>query len=383
MTKTLNILAPTRYPWRFNGPRASQHNVENRLFVPFNKFSYKIEGITLFNPFPLKRFDLVHAFNRIPLGQTPFIIGFESHLPRAYGLQGSTYFALLSKYLASPHCRGIIAISEYGKRHFLSQHKNKPWRGALEAKLSVRYPNFSTPSAADAFTWDDKAPIRVVFVGNHFGRKGGSVALRVAELAQQNNIPFHLDVISTLEVGGTSWIGPTRDGYWQDELKRLSLPNVTHHNNLPNAEVLNLVKKAHFSLLPTFADTFGFSVIESMANHTPVIATKQGALPEFMQDGVNSLMLDLDTDGLMDWKHGGRSDRHTQDYENVFHSTTEQLAQNAYAALAAVMKSPARYMEMRANARRTAETHFSDVQANQFWDDYYLNAYLNKPAVRK
>ena len=81
--KQLRILAPIRYPWTFNGPRNSEHIIERRSFVPFDWISKKFEAITVFNPLPPRCSDLVHAFNRIPLGSTPFVKGFESHLPRA------------------------------------------------------------------------------------------------------------------------------------------------------------------------------------------------------------------------------------------------------------------------------------------------------------
>jgi len=36
--------------------------------------------MTVFNPLPLKRFDLVHGFNCIPMiGKMSYILGFESH----------------------------------------------------------------------------------------------------------------------------------------------------------------------------------------------------------------------------------------------------------------------------------------------------------------
>src|SRR5690349_13638233 len=105
----MQILAPTRYPWRFNGPRASRHVIENRNFVPFNHLSNRLEGVTIFNPLPPQQFHLIHAFNRIPLTTLPFVIGYESHLPRAFGMEKSRYFKLLTRRLASPNCRRVVA----------------------------------------------------------------------------------------------------------------------------------------------------------------------------------------------------------------------------------------------------------------------------------
>jgi len=357
---------------RFNGPRSSRHTISVRSFLPLNKISAKIEGITVFNPLPPRRFDLVHAFNRIPIGTTPFIVGFESHLPRAYGLESTGYFRILSGMLAGERCRAIVAISEYARRQFMRQHTGRPWYESLIAKLHVRYPNFPIPPGLDAFVAKDGDPVRLVFVGNHFGRKGGSVAVRLAELAQQRKFPLEVDIVSSIEVGSASWTDPTRPEYWERDLGLLkSLPSVRHHGSLPNSRVLALVKKAHFAMLPTLSDSFGYSVIEAMANYTPVIATHQGALPEFIQDGVNGILLPLETDAYGEWKHIGRADRGSAAYEEVFDSAVNRLVNEAYTKLETLMQSPATYRPMRLAARATAEALFSAEKACHFWDEFY------------
>lgn len=44
--------------------------------------------------------------------------------------------------------------------------------------------------------------------------------------------------------------------------------------------MLELCKTAHVGLLPTFADTYGYSVLEMQASGVPVITTNVRALPE-------------------------------------------------------------------------------------------------------
>lgn len=371
MSKVLNILAPTRYPWRFNGPRRSRHNIANRDFVPFNKISSKIEGVTVFNPFPLQYFDLIHAFNRIPLGSAPFMIGFESHLPRAFGFEHSAFYRFMMGQLTGPRCRKIIAISDYARRQFLRQHKGQPWAEALSSKLIVRYPNMVMPDGADLFNYDDDGPIRLVFIGSHFARKGGLVALRMAEKAQQQGIDLVVDIVSALEVGAVSWVDPLRDGFFDPYWSLLrELPNVRHHGGLPNADVLNLVGRAHFTLLPTFSDSFGFSAIESMAHYTPVIATAQGALPEFINDE-NGIMLSLEVDEVGEWAHISYGDRSSVAYEHLFEQKTNRLATDALARLQSVMADPQDYKTMRVQARAKAEELFCAQKAAIFWDHLY------------
>jgi glycosyltransferase involved in cell wall biosynthesis len=371
--RQLSILAPTRYPWTFNGPRNSRHSVQNRDFLPVNKISEKLEGFTAFNPWPVRRFDLIHAFNRIPLSRTPFVIGFESHLPRAFGLEGSAYWRALTAALLSPRCRAIVAISDFARHSFLHQHRGEVCE-ALAAKLHRRYPNLPMGGADLAGDLAQGGCIRLVFVGNHFARKGGCVALRLAELTRRRGMEVELDIVSDLTMGATVWTDPTEAEAVAPYLKLLELPGVRLHRDLPNAEVQVLLRRAHFSLLPTFSDTFGFSVIESMAHHTPAICTTQGALTEFVSDGTDGILLDLPVDGFREWAPFKTMRRDSPAFRTVWTETVERLAAEAFSRMAAVTSDPGLYRAMRQNCRATAERLFAPADANAFWDGMYERA---------
>ena len=201
MTAPLSILAPTRYPWRFNGPRASRHRIDNRSFAPFNRINFRIEGITAFAPLPLRRFDLIHAFNRIPIGRTPYLIGFESHLPRAYTMEGTAYFRALQRSLASSRCRGVVAISQHAADLFRATNAGTQVGDACVQKLEIRYPNIALPPAQDEQATTSFDQIRVTFIGSHFARKGGLVAIRLAELAHEAGLPIRMTIVSDLQMG--------------------------------------------------------------------------------------------------------------------------------------------------------------------------------------
>lgn len=55
---------------------------------------------------------------------------------------------------------------------------------------------------------------------------------------------------------------------------------LTHYYNLPNTDVLELIKRADIGLLPTYSDVFGYSVLEMQACGCPVISSDVRALPE-------------------------------------------------------------------------------------------------------
>jgi glycosyltransferase involved in cell wall biosynthesis len=380
MDHKLNVLAPTRYPWLFNSPKCSAHDISIRSFLPLNYVHSSIEGVTVLNPFPLRKFDLVHAFNRIPIGLGPFIIGFESHLPRVFGREDWKIFAVLSHMLASERCRKIVAISQIAQRQFLRQHSNRPWFDDVASKLMVRYPNIFIPPQSDSLAPTATGEITLVFVGNHFVRKGGLVALRVAQLANQTGFPLKIDIVSGLQAGASSWIGPTRPRFLNEYLSLLdTLPNVTLHGSQPNSTVLNLIGRSHFLLLPTFSDTFGYSAIEAMARYTPVIATDIGALPEFIEDQVNGILLPLDKNEIGEWKHEGRTDRHLPAYEQLFRDEIERLAESLLQKLQACVEDRSAYCRMRQKARATAETLFALDDARRFWDALYREVVAAPP----
>ena len=370
MTGQLSILAPTRYPWTFNGPRASRHRIERRPFVPLNRIDARREGVTAFSPWPPRRFDLLHAFNRIPLGRTPFIIGFESHLPRGFGIEGGAWWRWMHGMLASPRCRGIVAISDFARNIFLQQTGGDP---ALSGKLHRRYPNLVLPEIADVVAGAPVLPFRLVFVGNHFARKGGCVAVKLAEKARQRGLALQLDIVSRLEMGGGIWTDPDDPAAFAPYRALLAQPNVVVHRDLPNNAVLDLLRSAHLSLLPTFGDTFGYSAIESMANHTPVIATRQAALPELIRHGEDGILLDLPVTPLGEWIHLGAPDRGRANFVAAWHAEIDRLAERAFAHIAALANDPRQLAAMRHAARARAAV-FSATDATAWWDDFYVRA---------
>jgi glycosyltransferase involved in cell wall biosynthesis len=369
--KQLSILAPTRYPWLFNGPRHTDNQVQRRNFVPMNKLWPRFEAITAFNPLPPKRFDFIHAFNRIPVEPIPFIIGFESHLPRAYGMENTAYFRMLSKRLASKSCRRIIAISEHARRTFRITHRDGGLLDRLEPKLGMHYPNFEIPDTDDQMAGKPLEPLVISFVGNHFGRKGGCVAVRLAEMAAQKGLPLEIHIVSTLEAGPGVWTDPERRSFFDPYFKALSLPNVRHHQGLPNAQVQQLFARSHLSLLTTFSDTFGYSAIEAMANWTPVVATRQSALPEFIEDGKDGILLDLPVTELGDWVHSGSANRGSEAFEKIYAGEIERLAEGTLSAVEALLNEPDRLGAMRRAARAKAVDRFCSRRASVYWDRLY------------
>lgn len=67
-------------------------------------------------------------------------------------------------------------------------------------------------------------------------------------------------------------------------------PLFRHHTSLTNEAVLALIKTSDVGLLPTWQETYGFSVLEMQACGCPVITTNVRALPEINPENAGWLI---------------------------------------------------------------------------------------------
>jgi glycosyltransferase involved in cell wall biosynthesis len=377
--EAIKVLAPVGYPWDFTGPRINSKNLLRRKFVPFNKIRNGWDGFTVFNPLDVLNCDIIHAFNRIPLNSSPYVIGFESHLPRLFSADSKYYRNHLYKSLLSQNCRRIVAISNFAKENFIQglsvSGLAQEQRDLLVSKTTVRYPNVEIGSEPDAFA-GRRDLLELTFVGSHFGRKGGCVATRIAEIALEKRLPLQVNIVSNLQVGGSIWTDPSDSTFFEPFLKLLTLPNVRHYGSLYGQGLMELLGRSHFSILTTFSDTFGFSAIESMLKGTPVICTAQGALPEFIADGVNGIVVaPALTAGLSHW--GPEYDqRGRPEFEQLYRAEIERMAFESIRKIEALLDDYQSYDEMRAAAFETCKSLFDAKDAIRFWDDIYSSALM-------
>lgn len=359
-----------RYQSSFMSPRDSRHDIDRRWFLPLNLANRALDGLTVAAPgLPV---DLIHAHNRIPLGASRLIISFESALPRRYALKGNNAIVrTMTNAIRSRRCRRIIGMSHFARRLFVAQHQDAPYFDVLDAKCMVRHPNLPLTDNPDTLDLSEDAPLGLAFVGSHFGRKGGCVAVRIAELAHQRSLPVHITIISSLDVGDAIWVDPTTEGFFDPYFELLKLPTVSFLGARPNTVVHETLAASHFALLPTFADTFGYSAIEAMANHTPVIGTDVCALPEFIDDGINGLMLPMETTTTGAWAGEDYNARGDAAYARRFAEETDRLAEATLDRLTPYLNDRAALRPLRLAARDTAIRMFAAEPAGKTWDDLY------------
>jgi glycosyltransferase involved in cell wall biosynthesis len=121
----------------------------------------------------------------------------------------------------------------------------------------------------------------LLFVGRMTADKG---AHRAIEVAREAGLPLKL---------AGKCREPGEQAYF-DELVRPYLGEAVEYcGEVPHAEKVELLRGARATLFPIdWEEPFGLVMLESMACGTPVIATRRGAVPEVVEDGVDGIVVD-------------------------------------------------------------------------------------------
>ena len=244
---------------------------------------------------PSRKVDVWHTFNEIPRTNDPFIITFESAVPRNSETLARRWEwddTYEKKYLPKTsrqiqrlyrnNCKRLLALSQNTldvMRYQMEMLNIEPEvADSIMKKVDVLYPPQDINCTLDELKKKYKAPkkMKFVFVGNDFFRKGGGMLLSALNTIDTKNID--LTIIS-------SFVPDTIFGYSEVEQKRIiefckAQSWITCLQNVPNDRVMEILKESHVGFLPTIQDTFGYSVLEMQASGCPIVTTDIRALGE-------------------------------------------------------------------------------------------------------
>ena len=189
---------------------------------------------------------------------------------------------------------GIIAVSGEVARDTLDLYEvpkdriHTIWNG-FDTEI-FRVVPLKRDEVAKEHGLDDGIEFLITFTGKLAEFKGIDVLLQAA--ATYENA---LGNVSTLIVG---------DGGLLSELqalaRELDLQGVHFLGHQAQDEVARIMNVSDLAVVPSRVEPFGLVAIEALACGTPVVATNQGGLPEFVNESVGALVDVDDARGLAD-----------------------------------------------------------------------------------
>ncbi len=221
------------------------------------------------------RVDVLHLFNKINYGSTPFVTSFEWHIPRYRDEQARK---IGIDVVCRQPCRALLALSEAARKITWERVKSYPKAERLMEKLSVLHP----PQAVlphDPLRFIKYDLLSFLFVGYDFFRKGGCELLQACREVRRDYSGFTLIVIGNLDYCSPDYGITDEEFLW---CRRLIAESdwIVHFPMLPNPLILSLMGQCHLGILPSLGETYGYVCLEMQAAGMPVITTDIAAFPE-------------------------------------------------------------------------------------------------------
>ncbi len=158
----------------------------------------------------------------------------------------------------------------------------------LTEKIEVVYPAIGhVPDSRIAYS-ERIEDVRLLFSG-YFFRKGGANVVDAFERAQRLYPKLHLRLCCSEEI---DMVTPN------EALKQRYLDRIRKNPGIEMARATReelastLLPDTDIFLIPTYVETFGFAILEAMAQGLPVIATNHFAIPEIISDGTEGFLID-------------------------------------------------------------------------------------------
>lgn len=251
-----------------------------------------------------KEVDGIHFFNSVTNKDIPWISTFETLIPRTTatafiqnGLEpddNQTNMKHIKKYLkllAKEQCKKIIALSEMNKKmqlHLLNYFPE--YQAVIEKKLiQMNPPQKKIRERKEVEEKEINHVLKFLFVGKFFNLKGGKEIVDVFDkIKKETNFEFELHIVSLGDMKNHAF-GEYKDTEEEIEEVNKKIKNndsITLHHYIENNQLLEMMKTFDVGLLPTWADTYGYSVLEFQASGCPVVSTDVRALPEINNDSV-------------------------------------------------------------------------------------------------
>jgi glycosyltransferase involved in cell wall biosynthesis len=244
--------------------------------------SIKILSKCFFNR-PNDNSDFIHFVQYLPreIPDKKYVVDFE-HFIGFFGFCAPSERdkKRLEFFLKEDNCIGVLPMSKAGLDTLIKEMPEL--YQDIKDKTKIVYPAMSyyeSPSKKDYSIVKKNNKLKLLFVGNQVYRKGLHEVLEAFSRLDEDK--FDLYVVSDIP-------GELKSRYIQKNIFYLE-PKFSRE------DILNKVfDPCDIFVMPTHQDTFGMVYLDALSTGTPVIATKQFAIPEMVEDGVNGMLLETE-----------------------------------------------------------------------------------------
>lgn len=280
-----------------------------------------VKGLAMpfvYKPIINDRVDIYHSFNDVCITDKKWVVTFESMVPRFLNLVNNhtdgdvvTYnhnpivYRFLEK-IAMDNCIRVIALSKCTLSiHEAMLSAYPTLKEKILSKSIVIYPPQKRMIETQDIPKKGSRYIEFVFVGSDFYRKGGGEVViafnrLLEDLNENQRVRVKLIIIGDLDNkhNYAHHNYQDNDNFFR-EVEGIINENkaITHYKRMNNKDILSLIKNSHVGLLPTWADTFGYSVLEFQASGCPVITTNVRALNEINNNEIG-WVIDINKNNL-------------------------------------------------------------------------------------
>lgn len=265
----------------------------------------------------------------------------------------------INRLLAASNCKGLLFWSEAAMQTLRSYGGVRDKR--VLDKSMVVYPAVRAPSSVTRSSRPDSP--HLLFSGDFF-RKGGLHVLDVFEDVQKLYPHARLTVCSD----------PDRDFNISDKslreetLRRLRTNSAVELGRVGRERMIKeILPTADAYLLPTYAEAFGFAILEAMSYGVPVISTRVFAIPEIITDGVSGMLVDFDDSDFREVVKGYR-------VSTVPRSLRSRLNEELWERLKRLLDSQALRIDIGEQSRQTAASKFGFPQRNEIMRQVYVES---------
>ncbi len=261
LTKTLRHFVLTRYII----------NIVEKIFFLRNSFTEDV--------------DILHFINLMDenIPNKPYIVDLE----HAASLTGFTNDKrLLEKaynFLENKNCKSINCMSNASKRSLeklLGQRYSN-----VSSKVTVLYPaskSIKVKVKSDFKYIKKSKKLKILFVGNQAYLKGLEELVVATEMVSKK---FGAESLELFVVSNDATL--IIDKY------KLSNVHVFEPKFSRNEIITQFFFPSDIFVMPTKEDTFGMAIIDALVTGTPVITTRQFAIPELINNGVDGILIEL------------------------------------------------------------------------------------------